>query len=493
MFKKFCCFAIALLCLLPGVSFANDAIGYEDTNQNLSLSYKLLKNEIEIGGELNFSLTLKNNSSETFCNFYLVDIFYDNNYNKSNFSGEDFFGDLTLAPGEKAIVDISAQIAEDIYWYKIENEYFADFNIIINYDSYQNVDDDYWNYWFLESDSTPVKITNLLDGSQFLSFESEEKQPWVFTEFNSKYSDKEYYSQIDKFLGTNIKTDYKLTNKYNYKISNVYVNIDYFDSFIIEDLEPLQEIQNTIEGYAIIKKDTDFDELEIKTQALFKLDDKYYCIQSTKVQPFSRKQLPDLEISIVKDFFSDDHYILSITNLSGNDFDSFYVDFNDINDYHYSLSNFTKLSSNQTLQCSLSNTDKTRYLIIGYVEDDILYTWSAYCDFKPEGGELSYIQSLSYFNINELTTPAPNPTPAPTSSPEPTTSPVTSPSQTLAPTPTASPMPSPTTTPTPEIAVNSVTIKPAVPVWVWIALGCALLATGFVSILLNIKRSKEED
>ena len=45
---------------------------------------------------------------------------------------------------------------------------------------------------------------------------------------------------------------------------------------------------------------------------------------------------------------------------------------------------------------------------------------------------------------------------------------------------------------TPAITVNSVTVKPAVPVWVWIALGCTLIATSVLLFFLGVRRSRKE-
>lgn len=502
MLRKIISLIIALLCFVPTISFANDAGPILDTEDKMSIDFELKSREAEIGGTLDFTLTLTNNTAKSMDNYlYLHEIFMQTPLTEDV---DKAFENLPeLDAGEKLVLFISASVPQSVYWYKKGSGYYTDFRLFFDYFAWEinedDIDDSWYGSYYYESKPIPIKLTNVYDGKEILKLESVEKE-------NAFYLGKDLAPGDRKYdLTSSVHSKTSATNLSLYQLSNVVIRKE--SGYKTEVLQV--DVINPSEVYTqdlIYKQYIDKSEvpskIPLEVKAIFTLNDKYYASVFSKKLPTVLIDFPDVEVNAQPDPNNGRNYILTIKNISESDYKDFYIDSYYDDPYIYYTNNFIgKFEENELQEFSLEKPEYSYYhIIIGYVQDSMLFTWVI--DFSSTNNiEFITFKNIIYLeNYEIIASPTPSPSPTASPTPKPTQTPSPSPSQTstLSPVPapiiTASPTPKPsqTSSPTPAITVNSITKKLPVPMWVWIVFACALFATGTVSVLLHIRRSKKE-
>lgn len=190
MLKKIFVFIIGLLCFIPTISFANDAGPILDTEDKMSIEFELKSREAQIGGTLDFTLTLSNNSPKPISWLMLRRVFKDTALTEDINVFENI---PELKAGEKKVLFLSASIPQNVYWYKKGNSYYTDFYLYFEYlawETYEDSVDGGWKtYYFYKSDPVPIKLTNVYDGTEILKLESVEKENVFYFGGNSNFGD----------------------------------------------------------------------------------------------------------------------------------------------------------------------------------------------------------------------------------------------------------------------------------------------------------------
>ena len=505
MLKRLCCLLLAILCFIPGVSFANDAPSILDKNENLSISISLNNKEAQIGGTLDFAVTLTNNTSQPVSDWYLFSIFSDTAVSKEVADSLKCFNNEAIEPYGTVVWNITEQVSSDIYWYENNGAYYTDFEFLLDYFAY-NESESYDTEYYYKSKKTPIKLTNLYDGSEFLKFSSVEDEATVYLGY--EYYDSDSESSTNNVYGR-INSDVSITSITGFEISNLAIKKNFDEIVEAASLAPHESIINEF-NYSYWMDESEVPSaLPFGVTTIFNINDKYYAAGYTKNIPAKVIDMPKLELTLKQSEDSASKYVLSVKNVSGTDYADFYFD-GKTSDEFSKLHFIDIFENNQTYEFCSFDIDFLR-TNFGYVLDNKLFVWnvSYYKDIndnKPETIDIvNFLQPIAYIDGKlmqdvpstiQISDSSPSSIPAPSPTPKPTDTFVPSPSPTAAPTPTitAAPSPSPSATAslTPAVTVNSVTKKPAVPFWVWIALGGALFATGLVSVLLYIMRTKED-
>lgn len=508
MLKKICSFIIALLCFVPTISFANDAGPILDTERKLSIELELKSHEAEIGGTLDFTLTLTNNTAKPMNDYLLLhEIFMHTPLT------EDIHESLKNLPelnaGEKVVLFLSASVPQNVYWYKKGSSYYTDFRLFFEYYAWEingdDIDDGWETSYYYESEPTPIKLTNLFDGTDILKLESDEKE-------NAFYFGEDLYSGDDKYdLASRVHSQTSTTNLSLYQLSNVVIRKEngYNTEILqVDVINPSQVYTQDLIYNQYIDKSNLPSKIFLEIKAIFTLNNKYYASWYSKELPTQLIDFPEVDVNVQPDPNNGNNNLLTIKNTSGSDYEDFYVDFHDDDPYTYYTNNFIEtFDKNKLLEFSLAKPKYSYYhFIVGYIQDNSLFTWQIDINSNMNKIEFIKFQDVIDMENNEIIA-SPTPSPPPTASPKPTASPTLKATQTPTPTHAATPSPAPTPTitalpspmpsqaalPTSAITVNSITKKPAFSTWVWIAFACALFATGTVSVLLHIHRSNTHD
>lgn len=479
MLKKLVMLILVLLCLLPSISFANDAGPYLDTEGKLSIEFKLKSHEAKIGGTLEFTLILTNNTAKPMDTYLLMrEIFKNTDLTKDTYK---VLNDLPeLNTGEKVELLISANVEKSVYWYKKENSYYTDFRLLFDYYAWEydgdDIDDGWYRSYYYESKSIPIKLTNVYDGKEILKIESTHKEDALYF---GKYLEPDGGNHG---LSSCIHSKLSATNLSLHPLSDITIRkeMDY-DVLQIDTINPSEVYTQEIICNEYIESSNLPSKKPLEIKAIFELNDKYYASEFSKELSTKLIEFPEVKLYVEPDSNNSNNNILIIKNTSGRDYEDFYIGFyEDYPHIYYTDNIIAKFDKGEQIEFSLENESSYYNIVIGYVQDNMLFTW-----IITINSDSSHILDITFKDVIDLendeipASPTPSPSPSPTPTPEPTV--------------TATPSPSPTASPTPAITVNSITKKPAVPSWVWIALACALLATVAVSVLLHVRRSNTND
>ena len=449
MIRKICSIAILLIVLLSGKALANDGGPMIDKEGYLRIDVEVSDEQVEIGGMLNLSFTLTNLSKDPIIGIHLYNIF--NEYSSPTF---DFMTTHdALQPGEKVEFDVETVVPYKINWYCIEDKYFTDLNIMFTYEMPD---------WFYDNDTlekVTLEITNINKGDELADLIIDEMDDVIYFR---EYGDIESNSYDGEYSGC-IENDIVLQRKTENEISDIFTL--YYDHYKDDkDLAKLCGDETKYKApfrnsYYMKPKDVP-SSLSADYKATFKVNDKIYGVHESRDYSTAIMNIPDIKVVVNDD-------IASITNLSTEDIEDFFITF----EYRDSPTeeDVVNIPSGATVELpyTSSNGYYNRYLY-GYVIGEHIYGW-----YNNNG-------YLEYKRIKDLATPTPEPTQTPSPTQEPTEHPV------LTVTPSVTPIPSAT----PKAVVTNVRYGSSLPMWVWVVLGLALV---MIVMLVAILRRKKQD
>ena len=493
---------LVVFCLVPVTGLANDAIPIIDKDKNLSITVELKSRNAEIGGTLDFTVRLSNNTSNPITDWHILRIFSNDYVSDDVSSAFNSHADSTIEPYETIVWDVSEPISPSIFFYEKDGLFYTDFQFRIEYEL-EDADGHRSNYYYT-TEKIPIRLTNLNHGAHFLNTVSVESEDAIYLG-NTYYSD--YESSISYVEGE-VHSYISVASTSGFTLSNLIIRNENEEFMLIDSLGSQEVITTELRYTYYLNKSKIPLTLPLDFTIIFMLQDNYYAVYNTKNIPAREIDMPQLELTLTPVEGSQNRYSLSVKNVSDRDYTDFYFD-GEVSGSFNADNLIEKLESNQTFSASSFDINNMRF-IYGYIIDDKLFVWSVSyykdtADNEPEEIDILYfMEPIDYIDgrlVLEKDEPSPTPSPSPSRTPGPSRTPVPKPTPLSvntpkpAPSPTITPSPTRATSPKPtaSVTVNSVKVIPAVPVWVWIALGGALLVTGILSVLLYIRRSRKEE
>ncbi len=155
------CLIVVLAMLFPIIGMADDATVF-DVNNSVSYTIDMEKYECEIGGEIEYTVHIRFNKGESSyisisrSNLGLIED--DNVIEDSNW----------INSGEMLSIRIKQSVPEHINWYRTDDGYFMDLYMWFECETFDE-DDGYGYFRTANFEPVPIKITNMSDGSEFIS------------------------------------------------------------------------------------------------------------------------------------------------------------------------------------------------------------------------------------------------------------------------------------------------------------------------------------
>jgi hypothetical protein len=479
---------------LPSYASANDGGPLLDDTGLLTVEYELSGTEAEIGGTLEFELTLTNNMQYPIIMFAIKQVFKcgeHSTYNTDIFHGTEMGN---IEAGKSVTYDISVGVPKSVYWYKEGDNYYFDFDLELLYlgkDIYGQIDGDArmdWEYIKQDLTTVPVKITNLSDGSDMVKLELSEKETSFYfpqyQDFVSHIYHGELFSEAINGLTFTNESAQKIEDLYFYNRREE--NKDSLPEF----LGPAESLTVTIWNHYYLAPDGLPETLPAEYKAVFKSGDKYYAAEKVRQYPAVFLQCPKLSLS---SYYSPQSSggqpaKITVTNTSDEDYENIYLDFShsqedyeDQRSREYSAAQIIpviKKGSTVEIQSYAKPVNPEHYFI-ALIRDGKMYYWNVDSESNPVFYREGWLSFYHYLNVLEETTP-----PDAASSPPPST-----PSPKLA----SAQTPPPQTPAAPSMEITSVKKQSSIPFWVWIALGAAVIASGILIFVIKKKGKTESE
>lgn len=470
MIKKILTILLLFTLLFHISALANDGGARLDDDKYLSVDVKFDSLEAEIGGEFSFSVTLVNKSKDKINGISVKQIFMSYYYNFYE-DIEKQLCDISLLPGEKTTFNIKTKVPTCLIYYYKDGSYYADLNLILKFDLNPVDEKDGYDirHWFYENKSinTPIKISNVYDGAEYINLELLEEETTYYFPDHQSYE----YHQYEGEQSSSINNKIVLTNLSQKKISELFIgDIEGLsrENKALYELDAGENINVSVISNFFIIPENITEKLSYTYRVIFKVGNIYYTSKLEKEYPTQLLTCPKLDITIDQD-------TAIITNLSSTDIHKLYIDLNCEDTYdiklnkNYNEQNIISLLKKDTKVeiPYLGEKTEIKDYVVGLIRDGKLYCWRAdNVDKIPyDNDEYSYL----YYHIEEIMI-------APSCTPIPSPSPTLASTQTPAPTPTKEVTPKPTQV----IEVTNITKESSMPLWVWMVLALTSICTGVI-------------
>jgi len=486
--------ALLLLTIIPAVQANGVYASYQD-NEFVEVTYELKSNEIAIGGQISFDVTISNLSSHNVLIDSISTDWITKFIDEPDISiAVDNYSIGVLKPYETVLLEVrNLEVLEGLEWYKKGGEYYVDFDpsciFIVDLEDngyYSPVD----MYYDEMQNAIPLKITNIYDGSDYFEFK------WL-DDANIMYC----YNiplEHERSAGEGFKPRSNGSVPYEASLKNI-SSVEVLDIKSRRDtdiIKPYEEIG--FSSFHVIKKNTeDMDETQTcYFKRLLLIEDNYHAIEYEREYKVKYLEPPNIDLELIPYKEEEQRYpsklTLKATNISRNTIENFMICVFYFESEDYTCVFETKdFESNEVLELV---HDKYIHGIeaigVGYYVDGIFYYWvlddGSYCGINNDNVsveidtndyKLGYMSSADIAKV--LKKPADEQIPAPIITPMPTHTP----SQDIRPSDTATPENTPTVTITKRqnLLLTSLVV----------ALAFALLAAVLIRIAI-IKRDKEK-
>jgi len=289
--KKILILLIVFL-LIPCVGFADDGTIF-DKQDMVTYNVQMDEYECELGGEIEYTISYKNNTSEV---LYITGL--DTSFSRINSGYSDSVS--KLLPGKELSVKILENIPDFAEWYKTEDGYFMDVyfspsgvNEETGYGKIQLGDEFY--YWENHKPLT-LKITNLYDGSDYINIEGVDDIGYIdyyqIMEHYTNYKGPLYNSGSVTQSATieNISNSpFELVSRDKYEYLETYTNANgsefvYEVQAIKKTINPNEKINHDIEveKFADLSKKSRNSEM-VFFPVTFMIDGKHYGVFEQRV------------------------------------------------------------------------------------------------------------------------------------------------------------------------------------------------------------------
>jgi len=483
--------------LIPIVSFANHGSYYASDSE---LDYSIIVNSeyAEIESDFNFDLMLQNKTGRemTVMGFPIWTLGTSKAY-KDNI-------EVVIKPGQKIILNLSTKIPYDVDWYKDGDNFVFDLDYYLYYE-FTNSND--WDEYGSRIKFKPkkIKLINIIDGSSFVTATIGNDNKEIEVDIIDEYTD-EYISGIyraDSYYGIIKNT---MTVKSNGQQLNDLIFLS--DYIVFSHDRPVNEpttiLGNSGKSYqmvavSVVNRKGDISNAQkAKYNAIFTVDNQYYGIELSQINrciylwpkyDFNVK-VTSFEGAFKSDINGYDNYLVSVTNKGDYDIKNLYVGRStDFGIFHRDgfIYEFPK---NDTVKFYLTEkNDESWVLPIGVIVNGRVVGLGQYV-YNPiakhgqyeTGEDYSKEDVMSLFS-GQLSDETGDVTEV-----------VQQESEDIKPTPTPQIIyVTSEQQPTPTAQVIYVTQKPAIPNWVWPALGLAIVLAGGLVGWIRSKQQEKKD
>ena len=492
MIKKVLVLMMVCALLLPAQAMANDG-GADfnngtyriDNSEFLQIKATPLTDIVQIGGNFKFELELTNLSTD---NIDLVEInkVFSTCYNSISFDKNNSI----IEPGNKITLIIETEVPYNIDWYIIDNNYYVDFDLSINYSVFEYIKNfkaeiDIIPYYGHDSTSTtvyPLRISNIKDGSKYLNLSIKEDDCiFNFIENSPFYS---YYT-------ADLKHHLILENKSTKNLLNIFIKDQWShgecEIFNLSKENIVAKEVNTV--YTTTCSDIE-SIMSSEYKVIFQIDDQYYATMIKEEFPAIVTLQPEVEFSVIVENVGDQNIKrLQVVNSSDEIYEDFFITAKDNGRISESdLNKHPAFALNPRAKHIISLFYPDPYdnvILFGFIEDGKLYVWliESNKEFTSFSYQFRKVVDISQYEENAHSTieslPATAPTPLPTAKPPFFDSP-------------DSPTPIPPVTASPAIEITSVEKSSSIPIWVWIILPAAIVCAGLLIFYIR-KKFKSQD
>ncbi|MEX1376170.1 MAG: hypothetical protein AB1Z23_01740 [Eubacteriales bacterium] len=381
---------LAIVLIAPLVS-ANDGGSRPDT-QRLSFTFTPISKEVKVGESFEFKVKVVNNTSREAWLIAFNQIFV------GSYETENADVNGIIIPAYKTVtLDVSYVVPDSINWYEKNGKYYTDFSPEMYYQAKELLDweekddwydetDDSWDYYQLNNQLSPIEITNLIDGSEYASIRLLDQKTIVgFNDSAYKVS----ASWSGELVGE-VYNRLQIENISDAAIENVHVynNINYADinEYKIDQLgsKGQHELEHS-SVYYLLENDIP-QNMTIDYKAIFNVDDKYYCVHTSRDYKTEIYLRPDVKIYRQETDNEDtgrSTYSYMVENVSSQSIENFTVFFGDLYADNYSYSDWQEhtlsgeFMPGDTWNIPISFDAGSFYKIyVGYVVEDVFYcTW----------------------------------------------------------------------------------------------------------------------
>lgn len=484
MIKKILLIALLLMILVVPCVFADAAnTPIADEGELIKVEYKIADTDIEIDGEIKFSMTITNLTNMSFRMEDIIDygmtkwiqvgIDLDDRNAKREY--------IELGAFESIEIEFAEPIIYFSNWYKDGDEFFTDFDPVIHFYMDENNDGIYdWSEIYVQAAQDPIKlrVTNLYDGSDFVEFEWLDDRDIIYYIIGKEWIDHDEYMDTN-YATANMNYKYSLKNLSDAEILGVKAGetkTDYSSFYSFVYLDEMGE------------KET------LYFRKIFLIDGKNYAIEYPRTYKTAFLEPPKVDAEIIYTKAEDGDYVdgitVVVTNSYEDEIENLGVDIYTQTEYTYArVFDFGTVKKGESLQVT-TDYDFFEQIGIGYLIDGVFYCWDIDCyDFWGEIEEDEHIVlepvSYDYDFTSSIDIEAWNYRKEQwdlkmSYTPEPTEIVTPMPRVTDAPTPTLEPTSSP-------ISAVTVTKRSNPMLWAFIAIG-VLMAGAVVAIVLSIKK-----
>ncbi len=503
--------ALILLVLMTGlmpVGVAADSAIFYDVDNDVTYSIELHSKTAEIGGEVSYTATIRNNSKYNVNIEYIVDSF--DNY----FESEDDNG-YALSPGKTMRMDITGTIPEESNWYMRDGKAYMDVKLDLAFQTDREPlkEEGAWAELINQHPET-VEITNIKDGSGLIDLKI--------------YGDDAERAFLDCGYNLNWHLNSSKTNIYGYTILPISItnisnqNLDevlvypclFGDRVQQIALSPNDGAFFMVNNYMTIEPNQSRPETsEAIAKVLIKKDGEYYGVQETTVcrnifidqEPESEiavKRLPEAQQTTEAGM---DSYSITFKNVSRHPIQNLYIDLLGPGYYWSTEGSFENTDTiylfeiNDEVTRNFTAPDQGKFevhigsVVFGEKIPSISYLY----DVDTQTGEVGNGYPYMYFEYDSEYERAAHYIVDQIGGDLPTR--LTALLEKTNAEPTAMPTPTvlvenevtPEPVPTPTAQVVYITEKPAIPSWVWPLLGLAIVLAGGLVLGLRQKQSKE--
>ncbi len=359
-----------------------------------------------IGGEIIFSLTIKNNSKFK-CHLDQISRIY------TGYETPTINLDADISPSKTIQLTLSSEIVNTAAFYKEGGVYYLDYDVRLNYTLADSSDGGYPQYYSYQSNKAKLLINNLKDGSEYINMQYTDNVYEV-------YLLEDLYSRYYKY-SSNIKNDIKLSSLKDKTINNLFVYNNCYLEFIPYITGKDTLTINSFENNKYYTKLSRGGETETYTSySLWYDTDSYYISKVAAAYPMI-KLLPP-EIYMYESEAEGGRYKIEIENTSSSDINNLYLNFSyDENDFGLDSDSsyfFPIINAKSSIEFFLdfNPLDIDESFLVGTLYNDKAALWYAHFHVIEYNQEQRFSYGIKYFGFFSVlpeTTPEPSYTPNP--------------------------------------------------------------------------------
>ncbi len=472
--KRVLIIVVLIMMFLPINAFADDGSIW-DIDQDMTYRISVDGGQAAIGEEFKYHLTISNNSKYTMSIIH-INLPFDQYFDSDSIQD--------IPPGKSITIQGTDIVSNEVVWYKKDGEFYFDYDIGIGYSFKGMFGSEVVDMINVDDNPTPVKLTNIKDGSDFLSLNViEENKDFVFTImelFDEDYS--------DKFLNRwgDIENSVEMVNTSTKVLDNLMIS-GYYTTEEQPALVPGEKRTVTMGCHRQIDYWEDRPNASmVRYNALFVVDSQIYGVETERIYPNVYVD-SEAKVSVSVDRYEGifkssepgfDNYLVTVKNTGKETINNFYIHMPSQKQVFSREYFVNQLQPGNSTTFYLHTVAEGPFEIkLGVVANDTVYVTRKYT-YNPVSGKgtLKTIGEESWSNESFSVIPEAE---------EQNTEPATE----------ATPQiiyVTPEPVPTPTAQVVYITEKPAIPSWVWPLLGLAIVLAGGLVLGLRQKQSQAD-